>query len=78
MQLHDDDVPDEGSPGQRFERGRSLVLGLIAIIGGGILAVAGIVSHQNPTVPIAAAAVGVVVVVVDLATRRSRRRKLGE
>ncbi|WP_144761902.1 hypothetical protein [Curtobacterium sp. 9128] len=77
MNLHDNDIPGEQTPVQRFEFGKSVVLGIAVIVLGGILAVVGIVGHHNPIVPIVAVVAGVLIVVFDLSTRRSRRERQG-
>lgn len=77
MNLHDNDIPGEQTPVQRSEFGKSLVLGIAVIVLGGILTVVGIVGHHNPIVPIVALVAGVLIVVFDLSTRRSRRRRQG-
>jgi Flp pilus assembly protein TadB len=77
MQLHNDDVPGDQTPVQRFEFGKSLVIGVVVVVLGGVLTVVGIVQHQNPTVPVFAFVAGVLILGFDLRTRRARRRRQG-
>jgi hypothetical protein len=77
MQLHDDDVPGDQTPVQRFEFGKSLVIGVVVVVLGGALTVVGIAQHQNPTVPAFACIAGVLIIGFDLSTRRARRRQQG-
>lgn len=76
MQLHDD-VSGDQTPVHRFDFGKSLVIGVVAVVLGGVLTVVGIVQHQNPTVPAFAFVAGVLILGFDLGTRRARRRRQG-
>jgi drug/metabolite transporter (DMT)-like permease len=78
MQLHDDDIPGDQTPVQRFEFGKSLVIGVVVVVLGGILTVVGITQHQNPMLPAFACIAGVLILGFDLSTRRSRRRQRGK
>lgn len=76
MQLHEDDIPGEQSPTQRFEFRKSLALGAVAVVGGIVLLVIGLVEHRNVTVPAFAVIAGVLILGFDVVNARSRRDRL--
>ena len=61
MQLREDDILGEQSPTQRFEFRKSLALGAVAVVGGIVLLVIGLVEHRNVTVPAFAIVTGVLI-----------------
>lgn len=70
-------VEDDRSPGQRYEFRKSLVLGVVALVGGVALLILGLTTGKDIVLPVVAVVGGIAVLTFDAVTaqrRRNRRR----
>jgi hypothetical protein len=76
LQLHDNDIPGEPTPTQRFEFRKSVVLGILAVVFGAVLLVIGLIDQRNIVIPATAIVGGLLLLVFDYRSARARRRKV--
>ncbi|MEK6312481.1 MAG: hypothetical protein V4755_17440 [Curtobacterium sp.] len=77
MQLHDDDIPGDPTPVQRFDFRKSVIGGIVVVAAGVIVLIVGIAGHRDFGVPIVAIIGGMVILASDAACVRSRRKQRG-